>query len=80
MKKYLTPAELVIQSFGPVKAHAAKKLGVSRQNLENWLKPRKLTEPGTIPAAKHKEVLAKAKEFNISITAEELIYGRAVVE
>lgn len=80
----LNPAQLLVHLFGETskksncKAETARKLEISRQNLEMWLRPRKLMEPGTIPAAKHKDVLTKAREFNIALSAEDLIYGRTL--
>jgi hypothetical protein len=76
--RYLNPTELLITAFGPTKAEAARKLGISRQNLENWLKPRKLMEAGTVPASKHKEVLTRARDLNIPLTPNDLIFGRAL--
>lgn len=78
LMRYLNPTELLIQCFGPSKAETARKLGISRQNLENWLKPRKLMEAGTVPAAKHKEVLTRAREYNINLTPKDLIFGRTL--
>ena len=74
----LNPTELLVYRFGPSKSAAARRLGISRQTLQNWLREKKVTEAGQIPSNKYKEFLALAKDQNIPLSAEELIYGAEV--
>lgn len=71
-----TPAERVIDAFRGVRA-TARALGRNPSSISRWRKPR--DEGGTggrVPSSLQAEVLQKAREAGIPLTAADLIEFR----
>ena len=69
----LTPAERVIAKFGTVKS-AAQALGIQRQNVERWRKPRsKGGCDGIVPAHHQIEILRHAVANGLNISPEDFL-------
>ena len=88
-----TPAETVIQAFGGVRP-LAKLLDLNPSSVCRWARPAPLRaktrrysatgRPGTsgfgsIPSPLHRRILELARQENISLTADHLIYGSDTV-
>lgn len=65
----ITPVELVIQSFGGVRA-AARVLRCDPGAVSRW------QQSGRIPVKRQQQVLSAAWERGIDLTAHDLIFGR----
>lgn len=75
MQKTTTPAQLVINRFGGVRA-LARKLEVYPSTVSRWAAEEgKKGTGGQIPGRYHVALLDMAKKENIYLTAEELIRG-----
>lgn len=73
---FITPADRVIEAFGGVRA-TARLLGRNPSSVSRWRKPREEGgSDGRVPGAIQEEVLAKAKQAGLSLTAEDLIIAR----
>lgn len=76
----LSPAEYVIRVFSGVRA-TARVLGRSPSSVSKWRKPK--ADRGTggqIPRAAMWPLLAKAREMNLDLNANDLLLGREVAE
>jgi hypothetical protein len=65
----ITPVDLVIQSFGGVRA-AARVLKLDPATVSRW------QQSGRVPAKRQENVLQLAWERGIDLTAHDLIFGR----
>lgn len=75
---YLTPAEVVVRSFGGI-IKTAKALGLPKQTVAYWFDPKKRRKHfGLIPAPLQKNIYLAAKEQNIHLSAKDLILGRRI--
>lgn len=77
--KQLTPAECAYEAFGGVR-ETARALGLTFGTVSRWRQSRhRQLSPGSIPQHHIKLLLERAKERNIRLTLEELIFGRGPV-
>lgn len=67
----LSPTEYVIYRFGGVRA-TARALEMGPSSVSKWKKKKH------IPASKIPRILEKAKELQLDIRANDLIYGRDI--
>lgn len=72
MKKHMTPAEIVIETFGGVRA-TARALGKSPSSVSRWQADR-----GLIPSSAQQQIMQLARDRGLDLTSDELIDGRAV--
>jgi transposase-like protein len=76
----LTPADYVIKIFGGVRA-TARTLNRTPSTISKWRHYQSKYAPkGTLPSNAIPQILKKAQELQLDITAEDLIEGREVVE
>lgn len=76
--QHLSPAEYVIHVFRGVRA-TARAIGRSPSSISKWTSPRDTQgRGGSVPGSVQKTILAKAKELDLDITADDLIFGRDV--
>jgi hypothetical protein len=68
----LSPAEIVIKSFGGVHA-TSRAIGRSASAISLWKK-----KDGLVPSSILQTVLLKARELNLDLCAEDLILGREI--
>lgn len=73
--KLVTPAEWVIMQFGGVRT-TARALNISPSSVSRWRSSK--TNPGEIPKAQQKTILAIADSDGLDILATDLIMGRVV--
>jgi len=64
-----TPVDICIKTFGGVRK-LAKAMGIDPAAVSRWKKR------GTVPAYIQKKLLTIAKERQLEISAEDLIFGR----
>lgn len=77
---WYSPGEYAVHVFGGVKK-LARILGMEPTNISRWQRSRHEGGPrGLIPNKKQKVVLDIAKERGLDLTAEDIIYGRQVIE
>jgi len=69
---HLSPAEYVIHVFGGVRA-TARAVGRYPNAVCRWKK-----KSGHIPSAAQRVILSVAKKNNLSITPNDLVYGKEV--
>lgn len=69
----LNPAEYVIHIFGGVRA-TARALNKTPSTISKWQRQNN----GIIPSSNLQTIIDKAKELNLDITPDDLVYGRAV--
>lgn len=67
----LSPAETVIKAFGGIHA-TARAIGRTPGAISFW------RAKGNVPGGAQKLVLIKARELNLDLSAEDLIFGREV--
>lgn len=78
MKQTLTPAELVIQTFGGVRA-TARRLGKTPGAVCKWALPiEKHGTGGRIPSTARSKILEIVKKEKLALSSHELDYGRIV--
>lgn len=70
MKKKISPAKLVIDTFGGVRA-AARALGRSPSSVSRWQ-----NGDGLIPSTVQAQIMKLAREQGLDLTSDELIDGR----
>jgi transcriptional regulator with XRE-family HTH domain len=63
----MNSVEKVIKAFGGTKSEVARKLGVSRQLINSWLKSK------SIPTKKQALILSKAKKLKVKISPADLV-------
>ena len=68
---HMTPVEICIGEFGGVRK-LAKAMGIDPAAVSRWKKR------GTVPSYIQKRLLDVARERGLSISADELIFGRTV--
>lgn len=68
--KYLTPVETAIEVFGGVRV-MARAIGRDPASVCRW------QQNGTIPANIQTKVLEAAKDLELDLTPEDIIYGRS---
>lgn len=74
----LTPAEYVISVFKGVRA-TARAIGRSPSSVCKWRRDKdRAGTDGQIPRCAQVALLLKAREMGLDLTAEDLIFGRAV--
>jgi hypothetical protein len=77
---HFSPGEYVIRVFGGVRK-LARILGMTPTAVYLWQKKRNPKNPfGLVPSKKQREILNLAKERGLDLTADDLIYGRFVIE
>lgn len=69
---HMTPAQYVIYVFKGVRA-TARAVGRTPSSVSKWQKAR-------IPSAAHRRILDIAKEKDLDIQPQDLIYGRTVAK
>ena len=75
---YLTPAEVVVRSFGGI-IKTAKALDLPKQTVAYWFNPKKRKKQfGLIPTQLQKKIYLTAKEKNVHLSAKDLILGRRI--
>ena len=68
---HLNPAEFVIYKYGGLR-RAARVIGLDPSSVSKWqLK-------GTIPSGHQKNIILKAREAGLRITASDIIFGKEV--
>ena len=67
--KFITPAQLVVQSFNGVRA-TARELEIDPSIVSRWKKD------GRVPDTYQRRILETAWENGIDLTAHDLIFGR----
>lgn len=78
MKQTLTPAQLVIQTFGGVRA-TARRLGKTPGAVCKWALPiEKQGTGGRIPSNARAKILEIVKKEKIQLSSHELDYGRVI--
>lgn len=70
MKKWISPAKLVIEAFGGVRA-TARILGKSPSSISRWQ-----NGDGLIPAQAQAQIMKLARENGLDLTSDALIDGR----
>lgn len=71
--KHLSPSSYLVYRFGGVRK-AAGAIGRDPSTVSRWAKS------GRVPSSIQRQVLKKAKELRLDITAKDLIFGRKVRE
>lgn len=74
---YLTPAEVVIRSFGGVNKTAAA-LGIHKTSVSAWTNPKLKKKVGLVPTGIQRRVLEVAHELGIKLRPKDLILGRRI--
>lgn len=75
---YYTPAEWVISVFGGVRK-TARAVGRDPNCIVRWKRPKgKRGAGGVIPTLAQQKILQLSRQFNLDITANDLIEGREV--
>ena len=70
---YLSPSKLVILLFGGVRP-LARLLDKAQSSVSKW----QTTEDGGIPRKCHVKILTIAKQRGITLTPEDLVFGRHI--
>lgn len=70
----MTPAELVIQRFGGVRP-LSRLLKLHHSSVVRWPQPKPRGLGGFIPSRLHQPLLQLAKDHDVQLTPDELIYG-----
>lgn len=70
-KVYLPPAKLIILLFGGVRP-VSRLVGIAQSAVSNWQK----SEDQGVPRKHHVKLLDLAKQRDIILTAEDLVFGR----
>jgi hypothetical protein len=74
----MSPAEYVIHVFKGVRK-TARVLGYDPTAISKWRVPKERKGcGGEVPRSAQKKILEKAREMNLDITAEDLIFGREI--
>lgn len=75
---HLTPAQYVIRVFKGVRA-TARALERSPSSVSKWTKPKASRgTDGNIPGTAQRTILQKARELQLDITANDLLFGRDI--
>lgn len=76
MTQQLSPAERVIQAFGG-NTETAQALGCNRSTIFRWTQPEeKGGTGGRVPSTRQSDILAKARELGLPLTAADLVDDR----
>ena len=75
---YLTPAEVVIRSFGGVNKTAVA-LGIHKTSVSEWTNPKTKKNVGLVPTGIQRKVLELAHSMGIKLTPKDIILGRRIV-
>lgn len=71
----MTPLEYVKFLFGGVRP-VARVLNIEPGNVVGWTKRKNVAERGQIPSKYHVRLLEEAKNRNLELTPDQLIYGK----
>lgn len=73
-RQRLTPAALVIARFGGVR-EVARQLGVFPSTISRWQADYPAGTGGSVPNARHADLLRRAKAAGVRLTKDELLMG-----
>lgn len=72
----LTPAQVVVQEFGSLRA-VATAAGIEHTTVRLWLRERSNGDTGLVPSSHHRKLLGAARERGLRLTETDLIWGRS---